>query len=295
MAEPIRILVVEDDPKWGEPIQQMYYDLLPKGSHVRWIKSGEEAVKLLKRGEKFDILSLDINLQSACTSSADSYADGRTILREAKKRSSCNAVIVITGLPYDESIEFITPIDRDKLVTNLFPYLQDIFGHNQIPLTKPRLGNLTIPDCIETFKAQLHPNRLLELCAKPSHGYKILIYDTVSNPPQIAIQKQGSKSSPTLLNGPDAQFVLELVNAREDGDQIVSKAKTSSFYYTPEALQQRGKTLDWGANRGVADFRRRIGEKIAQFNSDDILQSLPKKGYRLLTSTEVTYVEDSSV
>ncbi|BAY35390.1 hypothetical protein NIES2107_73020 (plasmid) [Nostoc carneum NIES-2107] len=295
-TKAIRVLVVEDDPQWRLPIEQMYSDILPKDSYILSLGSGEEAVRLLKGGTKFDLLSLDINLQSTCTSSSEVYADGRTVLRNAYELRACSAVIVITGLPYDETLEFITPIERDKLVATLSCYLDDFFGNN-LHLTKPRLGNLTISDCIEVFKAQLPQKKLLNLCASPSWGYKIQIYDSQSESPDISIKKRGTKAAPVQLKGVHAQLVMALVDAHYEG-KILSKQEVCAIYY-PDFVNIRGSQLpfekrhelqqkiQWGANRGISDFKRYMKGKVSSFIADDLFQVLARKGYKLTPGTEI--------
>jgi len=88
---PIRVLVVDDEPKILEFLRERFEHL---GAKVRTAPSGEEALKVLAQ-EPQELAVLDLKLPSV---------DGFDVLKRIKSQYPTTAVAVITGM-YDEQID----------------------------------------------------------------------------------------------------------------------------------------------------------------------------------------------
>jgi DNA-binding response OmpR family regulator len=91
MADPLRVLVVEDD----QPIQSLLEEALSeRGFEALIASSGEEALTLLREG-KYDLLALDIKL-------GQDGIRGWHVARRARALSPGLPVIYITGAAAEE-------------------------------------------------------------------------------------------------------------------------------------------------------------------------------------------------
>ena len=90
MKEHGRILVVDDDPKSRNILERL---LTLTDYEVEIVKSGEEAVKRLKRSE-FNLVLTDLDMPGM---------DGLELLSHVKSQYPDVPVIVVTGLVSEES------------------------------------------------------------------------------------------------------------------------------------------------------------------------------------------------
>ena len=90
MKEHGRILVVDDDPKSRNILERL---LTLTDYEVEIVKSGEEAVKRLKRSE-FNLVLTDLDMPGM---------DGLALLGHVKSQYPDVPVIVVTGLVSEES------------------------------------------------------------------------------------------------------------------------------------------------------------------------------------------------
>ena len=90
MKENGRILVVDDDPKSRNILERL---LTLTDYEVEIVKSGEEAVKRLKRSE-FNLVLTDLDMPGM---------DGLELLSHVKSQYPDVPVIVVTGLVSEES------------------------------------------------------------------------------------------------------------------------------------------------------------------------------------------------
>jgi len=103
-SKELKILIVEDNDKWAATLYRLYKSIIcEKYSPEEWDIStaicAEQALDKLEKGEKFDLISLDINLSKT----DQDWGDGRIVLRKAAELESCKVIIVITGILLDES------------------------------------------------------------------------------------------------------------------------------------------------------------------------------------------------
>ncbi|MBC8359425.1 MAG: response regulator [Candidatus Aminicenantes bacterium] len=166
----IKVLVVEDDANWKEALCQMYKQIIPQ-CHVNSASSGIDALRMIENGEKFDLLSLDINLGITHPKTEVGHpdlnvygADGRSVLRRAHELNACKGLIVITGLAYDTTLALVIPdLEESKRVRmTLHAYLQDLFPGKNLYLKK--YPESKIPESIRVFMKALSCKRLLSLC-----------------------------------------------------------------------------------------------------------------------------------
>lgn len=118
-SKGLKILIVEDNDKWAATLYRLYKSIIcEKYSTDEWNIStaicAEQALDKLEKGEKFDLISLDINLSKT----DQDWGDGRLVLRRAAELESCKAMIVITGILLDES--FLPQHERGKASLQLF-------------------------------------------------------------------------------------------------------------------------------------------------------------------------------
>ena len=165
----LRILVVEDDRKWKNPIVNMYENILGNSGIVDSVDSGPEALKRIER-EKYNILSVDINLYLAHPLKPDDSIDhsqrgidGRTILEEAAEAGTCAGVVVITGLQRDENLHIAIQDedDRDEVLMTLHEYLNRLFPEKNLYFQKGPEKKLL--KCIQLIEKKLSYEKLLKL------------------------------------------------------------------------------------------------------------------------------------
>jgi len=279
------LLIAEDDPNWRIPLRQMYKEILPKDWSVKAEESGAEVLEILESGKKFDIISLDINLHTTCGLVTDSLtADGRTIIRRARELKACKALIVITGLPYDENLDFIIPDLKDRVifVSTLNDYLEEWFGGHQISYTKPPDDTIPVEEFIKVLKTLLHQKKLIDLCESAPWHYVIEIYNPDPRNPDIGVRRKGKRDKFIPMRELDSKLLLEMIDAKEtDIKKFVSRERVSEIYFpsNPEKYSQ-----------AMSDFKRyldRVGVK-----AEDLILIEYKKGCRLAPSVEIKYKFD---
>jgi len=91
LATPIRVLVVDDEPKILEFLRERFEML---GARVRTVASGENALALLAQ-EPQELVVLDLKLPNV---------DGFDVLKRIKSHHPTTAVVVVTGM-YDDQID----------------------------------------------------------------------------------------------------------------------------------------------------------------------------------------------
>lgn len=168
----IKVLVVEDVANWREALCQMYKEIIPQ-CQVNSASSGPDALRMIENGERFDLLSLDINLGITHPKTEVGQpdldlnvhgADGRSVLRRAHELKACKGVIVITGLAHDTTLALVIPDleERKRVRMTLHAYLQDLFPGKNLYLQK--YPESKIPESIRDFRKALSCKRLLSLC-----------------------------------------------------------------------------------------------------------------------------------
>lgn len=175
-----RVLVVEDDPNWNNALCDMYKDILAELSpFVLPVMSGKEALALIESGEKFNLLSLDINLGKTHPKTPEGWpdltkegAEGRPVLRRAIEKKACKAVVVITQLPEDKTLNLVIPDENERRIAKMTlpAYLNELFPGRSLYLSKSR--EIPIEENINIIKEQLTLNRLLDFCKALNKFYK---------------------------------------------------------------------------------------------------------------------------
>ena len=110
MKEHGRILVVDDDPKSRNILERL---LTLTDYEVEIVKSGEEAVKRLKRSE-FNLVLTDLDMPGM---------DGLELLSHVKSQYPDVPVIVVTGLVSEESRNEALEVGAVGLLSK--PYTRD--------------------------------------------------------------------------------------------------------------------------------------------------------------------------
>ncbi len=171
---PLRVLIVEDDHNWRGALCEMYKDIVyPDEVILHSAASGPEAIRFLEN-EKYDVLSLDINLGSTHPRESNEKpdigipgADGRTVLRKAEELSGCNSVIVITGIHIDDTLSFFLTGEEVNVVRmTLQIYLNETFPGNHLYLMKMNVKEKPMREQIDIFKEQITRERLYSISGK---------------------------------------------------------------------------------------------------------------------------------
>jgi CheY-like chemotaxis protein len=165
MTRRIQILIVEDEPRWSTPLQTMYSQSIQGigATPIIQIASTSEQAANLLRSQKFDLLSLDVNLNEEYP-----CANWEDLLRMAK--DNCTAVIITTGISQDPTFTDIAITLNEKAV--------EIFGNNIIYRQKPinQTTPAEIAKSIEQYRQQLTPAKLEQLVERPDIKFwKILL------------------------------------------------------------------------------------------------------------------------
>lgn len=127
----VRVCVIEDNEKWAsfacdtirEVVQESFPDQSLEFADVAVCRSYDEAVKTLREGERFDIVSVDIDLGNASDGmNADIETDGREIISEIAEHDLCKVLIAFTGIARAET----TTLPEDPL--HVSSLLQNVPG-----------------------------------------------------------------------------------------------------------------------------------------------------------------------
>jgi hypothetical protein len=164
MAREIKILIVEDQTEWSEPLQKMYEDLtreIPALCTVEIASTSEEAVRFLQ-SKRFDLLSLDIDLSEDEQSRYDTW---QGLLEKAKL--SCTAAIITT---YTSD-----PLLGEKA--------KKAFGSSVICRTKPGIHctNDEINDEINRYRKVLSAEELSQICDQSDIGFWPILVTSITN------------------------------------------------------------------------------------------------------------------
>lgn len=271
MKAKIKILVVEDDVSWREAIRKMFKEILPLAS-VKCTGDGREALRWIKEeNEKYDLISLDINLGSTHLKTHDGKPDleipgcnGLTILRMAYELKSCNGIIVITAAPHDQTLEVVIPSEEErcKVRMTLNGYLEELFPSRNRSLNKPYKES-TIDKSIITYKEILTPKLIKQLCMatsfiKPPYiiNWPIGEYSSFRS---CVIQSKETKEKLNIVNRLDLAFLYCLCEITKMSPGFISKDTVYKIYSEQEIQKKLKDTVvNKKADSYIASFRRRL-------------------------------------
>jgi hypothetical protein len=154
MNRRIKVLIVEDRSNWSNALKQMYAQTIsniPAIPVITIVDNSADADAALST-DRFDLLSLDINLGEANPS-----AHWDDLLKLAK--ASCTAVIIVTGIAHEPEFSQTSLTLNEKAI--------QIFGaRDKIKFfQKPNDDRSTkIDETIQIYQQQLPPSELLRLC-----------------------------------------------------------------------------------------------------------------------------------
>jgi CheY-like chemotaxis protein len=237
MGRRIRILVAEDDPGWQQALLRLYAEVLnDRAPEIVLARNGPEAFDLVTH-QKFDLLSLDLNLgfappssQNARMESRITGADGRSVLRRAYERKACRAVVVITGAPYDEQLDRVISEEKDvrRLRTAPPVELQQWFPGASLYLVKER--DHSAEECVEFLKEEFLSravlNRLLRRAGRHSGIEPPYTVDVSGNyaDPFIVVRSRSTPGTERRLERLDARIFWALSQAKRSLVGTINKA-----------------------------------------------------------------------
>jgi hypothetical protein len=176
MTRRIQVLIVEDESQWSIPLQTMYSQSIQDIGATPIIQvanTSEKAVHFL-RTQKFDLLSLDINL-------SEEYpcANWEDLLRIAK--GSCTGVIITTGISQDP--------DFTDIAITLDEKAEEIFGSKVVYRQKPSIQATTseIARSIEQYRQQLTPDKLTKMCDRQDINFWQILLKAIAASTYILI------------------------------------------------------------------------------------------------------------
>lgn len=289
----IKILIVEDDVSWRESIRNMFKEILPSAS-VKCTGDGREALNWIEEKEKYDLISLDINLGSTHLKTPDGKPDlkiqgcnGLTILRKARELKSCNGVVVITAAPHDQTLEVVITDEEERNRIQMTPsaYLEELFPSRNLYLNKP-YNRSDVDKAIVTYKKSLTLELIRQLCIAPSPLAPPYIIDwpsgDLSTMRSCTIQSKESKKTKgkPITHKSDFTFLFSLCKMPD----FVSKDAAYLIYEQNKSKQVKPEVVNKKADSYIASFRRRL--RSAELDPNMIFVDERGRGWKL--SPQVT-------
>lgn len=263
----IKVLVVEDDANWKEALCQMYKEIIPQ-CHVNSASSGLDALRMIENGEKFDLLSLDINLGITHPKTEVGHpdlnvhgADGRSVLRRAHELNACKGVIVITGLAYDTTLALVIPDKKDlmRVKSTLDEYLEDLFPGRKLYLQK--IAGCTAVECVSQYKKVLKREKIIRLCkVLPSVPPPYTVhYSGNEVAPSISIRSRSNRAAfMSIIHKGDALFLYWLGKLKDTDPFFVPKKMVCGIYRGTQSQNLNKSKLSQYADTDINSLRRRL-------------------------------------
>jgi len=323
-GDKIRILVVEDDPRYREAISQMYERILGRNAaEIYPYASGGEALGFLRKG-KVDLLSLDINLtaQHPITSAGQPDTDilgydGRDLLAEAAKFKASRAVIIITGAPQDKVFEWFSQTTGrgsfgtiDQQAELLFPKRWDTCTKDSaLPIEENikrfeiRLTAAKIRELVDAPQTTLPPPYLLDITGDPIAGHKLrLIVRSIEISSKRSKNLKASKpkvGQAEVTNPKDALFLYLAAKGADAGKPTVSKPAVYRIFSDKQVADPRRTAVNEKENKYVdsqiASMKRRLRSARVAIDVDRLIEvDNPGRGWMLCGDVEVRGLESVS-
>lgn len=264
----IKVLVVEDDANWKEALCQMYKEIIPR-CHVNSASSGLDALRMIENGEKFDLLSLDINLGITHPKTEVGRpdlnvhgADGRSVLRRAHELNACKGVIVITGLAYDTTLALVIPNKKDlmRVKSTLDEYLEDLFQGRKLYLQK--IAGCTAVECVSQYKEVLKREKIIRLCKVlpcVPPPYTVHYYSGNEDAPSISIRSRSNRAAfMSISDKGDGKFLYWLGKIKDTAPFFVTKKSVCAIYRGEPSKNLNKSELSQYAETDINSLRRRL-------------------------------------
>lgn len=264
----IKVLVVEDDANWKEALCQMYKEIMPQ-CHVNSASSGPDALRMIENDEKFDLLSLDINLGIAHPKTEVGHldlnvhgADGRSVLRRVHELNACKGVIVITGLAYDTTLPLVIPDKNDlmRVKSTLDEYLENLFPGRKLYLQK--IAGCTAVECVSQYKKVLKREKIIRLCKvlpRVPPQYTIDYYSGTELAPSILIRSRSDRAAfMQITDKGDALFLYYLGKLKATDPFFVTKDMVCGIYRGKQSKNLNKSELSQYAETDINSLRRRL-------------------------------------
>lgn len=287
-SNQIKVLIVEDDAEWRESLCRMYEEILP-ACHVDSASSGRDALRRIENGDRFNLLSLDINLGSTHPRTEAGHipgADGRSVLRRAHEKHSCNGVIVITGLAYDETLIWVmTEEEIKKVRMTLHASLDGLFPKRNLYLQKISTG--TPDECISQYKTVLDRKKLESLCAAIPGVPPPYTIDKQKD--EILIKSRTKHDSYISVKHPrDRELIRLLCEMKKyPGKSWIEKETVSVIYRKADETKQSEKEDKSARNADseINSLKRRLRKE--EIDPDALLNSVRGIGWELCSQVHL--------
>lgn len=269
----IRILVVEDDPTWSEALVGMYRNIFSHlSTSIETAISGQQAIRRIRDGENFNLISCDINMGLTHPRATDGSlvtadgADGRSVLRVASEHKACNGIVVITGFDQDKTYEFVVPDEgqRRRIHMTLHAYLDGLFPGRNLYLKK---GQEYPPaECVEVFKDVLREKDRLENICSNSFKKRGDFWEVVFFGETFYLEdSKGLTYIACLLSQMGKPISCKELSALVEGHNLtndspfgkMSRSQLSEYGLMDLGADDAGEHLD---KRSIIEYRNRLKE-----------------------------------
>jgi hypothetical protein len=186
----MKILMVEDSMPWCEALREMYRRIFP-GAEVETESRADRAIRRV-RVERWDLISVDINL----TMASRQEADGRDVLREAKKAKGSPGIVVCTGVHWDTDFK---PHEKGDKLASLLGELSSSFPERFLHIAKPQGADPDeVPRIVKDFECNfgrtlkaLVPSRKRRSVLSPPYTVQVGGEYLHDPPPDVLVYEKG--------------------------------------------------------------------------------------------------------
>ena len=307
----MRILIVDDELPWRLALSDMYSKAMGSGSHTFDLAATVSEAKLALKRNRYDILSLDINLvRNAATDShgRPMSACGKEVLDYAYTHNSADAVIVISGCAWDDELSMVID-DRGKEIeirANMEGILKKMYKTRCRFIPKPDPKQVSIENTIAAWQPSITKGSLASLTRggilSPPYCLEVTIRGGMAD--SISVISKSSKDQ-REVGREDVDFLWSLIMqwqddakglrakdaaiallGREEAERRLEKYGPHGEYaHLNRSEQERHAMMQRTVDGYITSFKRRL--QNLDINPEGIIEKWSPSGWRLARSVEI--------
>jgi CheY-like chemotaxis protein len=270
----MRILVVDDESIWRTALCGLYERALGRGEHaVDSAATASEALRLLER-ERYDILSLDINLSKDALRDSDGsfvHASGMDVLDHAKAKGRIGAVIVVSGCTWDHELVgiFHDETRRIEIRGNMPTILERLFPNRSHFCAKPSPSSEpdanVIDRAVDVWQKTITRSFLSRLASGLAVAPPYVLELDVRLEHARIRSARTPKEEVSVANPNDIRFLVQLAQNRigESAGVTHQEAATALLGHEPAADLEVGLNLADGRDRNA--YQKRVHHHVEMF------------------------------
>lgn len=311
----MRILIVEDETPWRLALYEMYSTALGSSSPPPDLAVTVSEAKLALKRNRYDILSLDINLGK--TAPTDPHgrpigANGKEVLDYAHGHNRADAVIVISGCAWDDELTMVIDDEGEEIEirANIEGILRKMYKTRCRFIPKPDPERVSIENTVAAWQPSITKGSLASLTRggilAPPYCLEVttssgMVADSIS-----VISK--SSNDQRDVRREDVDFLWSLIMqwkddakglghedaaiallGREEAERRL-KQYGPSGKHADRSEQDRRTLMHQTVHSLVAGFKRRL--KNLDINPEGIIETWSAGGWRLARTVKITGLSD---